>query len=546
MSDAVGAGLVDFAERGEPFASERQAILAWARSNWEVVLLLAGASAVYQPWGISHLPLTDFGIFLVERGTSHSLWAQFVGISSYYMTEGRFLLFEYVHMTLASAAFGTWAPGWHWTYFVLMSLVLVLARRFLLMSGANRTATFLALALFGTMSSVAEGWIKPTGEPLGLIFFLLAMRLTLNYCDATDWKRRAILIAACAAGIVFAKELLVVLLPAGWLVSRLRLRDRRWEWAAWSERDTFLLKVVTLAVVVAFIPVMYVLMHAPTDSYASQYGHARPWKVTLERMETVLIPAAPRLRRLVNIFGDPGFTILLTLPSLLWLRVVAGGIVNAPAKRIAWPLVISLLWVGLGVAAYFPWPTRAGYYMLPFALGTMFLGAHALTVLLEKTRSAKWACLIVSGLLLAGTSLEARTILYQHQQRAQLNAGLLDRIASLGGAHILVAASPTPTPARGGWASHLKGFGSVANEMKVGEARDMLCADARHALATTPGVVVVSSASGCGALTPSSDYVSATVPSWQWPELWKARRIEGRMYIAASASIAVQNGKSVQ
>ena len=181
MSEAVGAGAIEFTRRPKSFASERDGALAWARANWEVVLLVIVASAVYQPWGIEYLPLTDFGIFLVERGTSHSLWSQFVGISSYYMTEGRLLLFEYVHMTLASALFGTSAPGWHWTFFVLMSAVLVLARSFLLMSGANRTATFIALALFATMRSVAEGWIKPSGEPISLIFFMLAMRLALNY-----------------------------------------------------------------------------------------------------------------------------------------------------------------------------------------------------------------------------------------------------------------------------------------------------------------------------------------------------------------------------
>ena len=534
MSEAIGAGLIDFTRGARPFLSERAGVVTWARANWEVVLLVIVASAVYQPWAISHLPLTDFGIFLVERGTSQSLWAQFAGISSYYMTEGRLLLFAYVHMTLASAAFGTWAPGWHWTYFALMSVVLVLARSFLLMTGVNRTAAFIALALFATMRSVAEGWIKPTGEPAAVIFFLLALRLALNYCDAVDWKRRAMLIAGCAAGIVFAKELLVVLLPAGWLLSRLRLRDREWEWSAWTERDTFLLEVVACALVIALIPVVYVIAQAPTDSYAAQYGNTQPWKITLERLETVLIPATPRLRRLVNIIADPGFTILLTLPSLLWIRMIIGGVVSTPRKRIMWPLIIAAVWVALGVAAYFPWPTRAGYYMLPFALGTMFAGAHALTVLLEKSSSARLACLAASGILLAGTSLEARTILYQHQQRARLNADLIETIGALGGAPVLIAATPNPTPARGGWASHLKGFGTAANTMKVAEARDMLCGDARRALATTPGVIVVSAASGCGMLAPGSTHVSVTVPSWQWPELWKPRMTEGRMYIARS------------
>jgi hypothetical protein len=236
-------------------------------------------------------------------------------------------------------------------------------------------------------------------------------------------------------------------------------------------------KVVAGCVVAALIPVGYVFAHAPKGSYASQYGHAQPWKVTVERIEAVLIPAAPRLRRLVNILVDPGFSLLLTLPSLLWIRLFVGGVATGPRKRIMWPVAIAGVWVALGVAAYFPWPTRAGYYMLPFALGTMFAAAHSFTLLLERSKSARWACIIVSAILLVSVSFEARTVLNQHQQRARLNAELIDKLGKLGGARVLYAATPTPTPSRGGWASHLKGFGSVANGMKVGEARDVSCAE---------------------------------------------------------------------
>jgi hypothetical protein len=360
------------------------------------------------------------------------------------------------------------------------------------------------------------------------------MRLALNYCDATDWRRRALLIGTCAVGIVFAKELLLVMLPAGWLVSRLRLANGKWQWAVWAERDTFLLKVVGSFVVLALIPVAYVFAHAPRDSYASQYGHGQPWKITVERIESVLIPATPRLRRLINITVDPGFTLLLTLPSLLWIRLVAGGIATGPRRRIMWPMIVAGIWVALGIAVYFPWPTRAGYYMLPFALGTAFAAAQAFTLLLQRSRSARWACIGVAAILIANTSLEARTILYQHQQRAHLNAGLIDAIGKMKGVKHLIGATPNPAPARAGWASHLQGFGFFADGMNVGDAQDMRCNEARKALANTPGVVVVSSAGACGKLMPNAVPISATVPSWQWPNLWSNVNVEGRMYISTN------------
>ena len=532
MSEVLGAATVNFTDAATRASARLDTVLTWARGNWEVVFLVGLATIVYQPWNSAYLPLTDFGIFLVSRGASHSLWAQFAGIAGYYIAEGRLLLFEYVHMTLGSALFGTRPQGWYWTYFVLMSAVMFLGRSVMLKTGANRTAAFIAIALWATMGPVAEGWIMPTGEPIALIFFLLAMRLAVNYCDASDWRRRAWLIGGCAIGIVFAKELLVVLLPAGWVLSRLRVADGKWQWAQWTERDTFLLKVVTACVVIALIPVAYVFAHAPKDSYASQYGNVQPWKVTVERIEAVLVPAAPRLRRMMNILVDPGFTLLLTLPSLLWIRLFLGGVATGPRKRIMWPMIIAGLWVALGLAAYFPWPRRAGYYMLPFALGTMFAASHAFTLLFQRSKSARWACVVVSALLLASASFEARTVLNQHQQRAQLNAELIDKIGKLGGARELIAATPNP-PKTGGWADHLKGFGSVANGMKVGQARDMSCADAKRSLETVPGTVVVSAPGGCGDFSGQSDYVSAIVPTYKWPKVWQPIDVEGRMYIAA-------------
>jgi len=168
----------------------------------------------------------------------------------------------------------------------------------------------------------------------------------------------------------------------------------------------------------------------------------------------------------------------------------------------------------------------------------MFLAAHAFTLLLERSKSARWACIVVSAVLLVSASVEARTVLHQHQQRAELNARLIEKIASLGGARYLIAATPNPVPSRGGWASHLKGFGSAATGMKVGQAMDMSCADAKHALDTMPGAVVVSAPGGCRVMSPHSQYVSAVAPLYKWPNVWEHIDAAGRMYITTYHSTA--------
>ena len=124
------------------------------------------------------------------------------------------------------------------------------------------------------MGPTAELWYRPAGEAIGLILLLAAMHLAFNYADAADYRRRAILIALCALGILLTKEMLVALLPAGWLFSRLRIEKREWSWAPWTYRDTFLFGVVALAIVIAGAPIAYYAMHAPAASYAGQYAAA--------------------------------------------------------------------------------------------------------------------------------------------------------------------------------------------------------------------------------------------------------------------------------
>ncbi|MGH9424577.1 MAG: hypothetical protein ACRD3J_31680, partial [Thermoanaerobaculia bacterium] len=224
-------------------------VFAIARRRWDALTLVVLTAVVYQPWNSPYLPLAEFAVFLVQRGSSHTLWGQFGGIAGYYIGQGHLQLIEYLEMTLGAAAFGVWAGGWHWMYFAVMLSVLLAARGLILKTGATRIAAFAALALFATMAPVAEGWIMPAGEPFALLFVICALRLALNYCDSDDWRRRAWLIAACAIGVVFSRELVVSIMPAVWLLSRLRLRDRKWTWAQWTSRDAILLSVLAAATV---------------------------------------------------------------------------------------------------------------------------------------------------------------------------------------------------------------------------------------------------------------------------------------------------------
>jgi hypothetical protein len=206
-------------------------------------------------------------------------------------------------------------------------------------------------------------------------------------------------------------------------------------------------------------------------------------------------------------------------------------------NRILWPAVIGIVWVLSGIIAYSPWPSEGMFYMMPFALGTMFIAAFALSRPLAKGSKHRRAAFGVATLLVLVASAEARSTLYQHRLRATLNSDVISTIAKNGGAKTLIGAVPTPLPGTGGWAHHVRGFGSISTGMRVDKWLDMSCADAKKTLESSPDVVVISMAGGCGPIDSTSVVLSESVPRVRWPWIWKAGTSEGRMYVAQHASV---------
>lgn len=506
------------------------------RKDWPwVAAIVVLAAVVYQPWGARALPLTDFGTFLPLLDQSQPLWSQMVTITAYYMDEGRLCIFPYLLFVLAGNAFGMWVPGWYWTYFALNAAVIVLGWVVLRRTSVSRPASFLALALWATMSATPEVWIRPTGEPVALIFFLVALYNAVNFSQAGDWRGRVAIIAICSAGIVFSKEMLVVLLPAGWLMSRLAIDGSVWKWAPWTRRDSWLVTAAGAVVVLSMIPIAWVALTAPPGNYAAQFGEATsPFKLVLQRLEIVLIPTMPALAKLARVANDPTWILLLLLPSLIWIRMIAGGLVKG-GRRILWPIGIACLWVALGIASYVPWPGGDAFYMVPFAFGAMFGAAHALDAMMAGGRAAKAGVLGVTAILISIASVESNTVVQRYRLRAHLNGGLIDNIARSGDpAYLVAAVRIRPEEERWGWARNLEGFARFATGTKVGQARDLTCDEARRALESTPGMVVVSRERGCGKLSPASVAIEQSTYRAQWPWLWERHVVSDRMYVTRS------------
>jgi hypothetical protein len=514
--------------------SRLSALQSSLEKHWEVILLLGLAALVYQPWNAPGLQILDFSEFLPKLAAYSSFWDRVAAVARYLASQGRFSPVQYLYMALTWSVFGSEASGWHWTYFAINAVVLLLARSVLLQMGVRRSAALVSIGLWAMMQPFADGWLRPTGETLGLIFTFIGVRAALRYADAADWRRYAIIIALSAAAMIFAKEMMVALIPVVWLVTRLQRRDGVLHLAPWTKRDNFLAIVLAMTVVLALIPVAYVALHAPAGNYASRYGSQRfNFTLTLDRLEITLFPGRGRLSTITRLWQDPAWRLLLLLPNLVWLGLMADGLTTRLARRNLWPVALGFLWISAGVIAYSPWPGHATFYMIPFGFGMVLIAAHCLTWILERGEIEYRGAVTLAAALVLITAIDARNFVHQHDLRVRLDSAIIKSLSKYPGLTNVVAAVPEPgRPGIWGWARELTEFGQVVNGMHRMGSSDVSCADARRMLADTPGTAVVSGLEGCGMYTPGTE-IDVSVPLRLWPFVWNEQRI-GRVAFVAT------------
>lgn len=459
------------------------------RLNWDLAVVIAVSLAVYQPWNNHLLSPGD----------------PVAGISSVSATQ------------------------WYWTLFNLNAFVLLAARELFSKSGSGRVATAICLSLWATMSATAMSFVSISRESFALLFLIAAMLAAWNYADAANWRGRTAAIAVGAAAIVLAKPALVVLLPALWLTSRLRVGEH-WEWARLSRRDAFLGVAMFLAIAIAFIVVLYSGQYERELDTLRFTAAKHPLSEALHRLEAIVIPAGPRLHRLINLIVDPGFTFLFVLPNILWLRLIAGGVI-AGKRRTAWPLGISMIWIAAGLLLYVGSSAASKVSMLPFAFGAMFGSAHALTALTRSGQARTYGVICGAALVLAACAVEGRSVVQSRELRARLYAGVIDAVAAKAQVTRFIGATPEPESGNRSWGLSMASLGRAYPHFNGVPASDLDCASAKRVLESEPATVVVSTGWGCGKLSPRSIEIRATVPRHQWPWLWERYEIESRMYV---------------
>ncbi|MDO8500888.1 MAG: hypothetical protein Q7S20_03505 [Gemmatimonadaceae bacterium] len=521
--------------QARPFA---RVAVATLKNNWEVLLILSLAAAVFRPWSMSILPTFDFSEFLPQAAAHDSSIAQYIAIVAELGTQGRMCLLQYVHMVIAWQAFGMWAPGWHWTYFALLSAVVIAGWKVMLRVGVSRPAATIALTVWAMMEPTAGAWLRPTGEPIALLLALLAFRVGLGYADASDWRRRAVIVVSCAVGAMLAKDVLAAIVPLCWIGTRFRVHDGNWEWTPWQRRDTILILALAAAVLAVMVPIAYVALNAPKGNYAGQFGEKLfDLSNAAERLQVTFLPLRERAPPLSRILNDPLWRLWILAPGLTWMCAVAAGLVIGVRRGRIWPIALAGVWSIVGVVVYAPWPGRAAFYMLPFAFGAAFGAAHALTWLLQ-TRSTGRICLAGLAFVMAVTTFEARGIVYEHELRIGVDQHIMTRIAEIDGSDQLIAAVPKPAPPEmWGLGRRLAQFGHLYTGTPKVPGFDVSCAESRRLLESNPRTIAVSEDRACGILTTRSEPISMSVPRYRWPLLTGSFHTTRTAYVTRGAAV---------
>lgn len=486
--------------------------LAWL----PLPLAMALAWWGYRPLQARPFDVLDFSEFLPLLTKSGSAPARFGALVDYYAgTHGRLNLLSYAALVLKWSWLGPdprlWQVGRATLLCAIAGLMFLLLRR--LAVGRFSAAVSASLLLFSY--SAALPWVRLTmGEPLGLLFALLAGLAATHMPPGSSWQRivsPGLLLGAA----ILAKEMLVIWVPVVMVIAITREADGRL--ATWRRDLTirrFLLST-TLCIGLILMPVWFVARKPNVAGYSASYGAASlnadrlveifqrqflPWPVTGRGDAVAMLLVAVGLLAILT----EGMRLGLRSPD--WrrhcLRVLAIGI--------GLPLV--------GALVYVPWPLYSSFYGYPFLFGVVLLWSTALTVIGSlHARAKSWAS-AVTILAIVVVVPESLRLAAANAAQQEIRTGLAKALTKARDAeHVVVAVSIPPMQAWQGMGPSLSRYAMATTPgLSLPPARDISCVEASELLAQPRHIAVISLDTGCGDVPNADTVVSATYRYWRW------------------------------
>lgn len=418
------------------------------RETWLVALCVGVAVlatlAVYRPDRLLPFDFVDFSEFLPLLKRGESFFGRMRELLAYYTADqGRISLVGFASFALKWELWEDFSPGWQWSRFITMWMVIVLTYHLLRRTGATRLACLAGASLFLFSPPALDGWIRLTmGEPLGAVLLLSACFVALRAQSGSGEWRIGLAFAVWCVLLVQLKEMLaatlllpIVLVAAGvgrTQIPRLGVRLRT------------LVVAAAAGTTVAGIPVLLVALRAPADAYTAEFGAKfRPPADALAHWSLGIAPFDPGSSFPPALVGAA----LLAFAAIL----VAGWRVRLRRDRAEWSLERRLLAIGLafplvGTLVYLPWPSYNRFYAIPYLLGGGLLAALALSALEQASRRAAIAGYASWLVFLVFAGSDAASQSGRMSARQKLNRSVVARLAELRGTDTVFLATEQRAP----------------------------------------------------------------------------------------------------
>lgn len=423
--------------------------------------VLCGLCGIYRVWALP-LPVADFsGFFQVVEGSQSTSHA-FRSLTWSLFGEGRYFPLTTWRLAAEWRLFGAWALGWHVVQAFLVGAVLLLTYvRLRRMSISARSAA-LAIVCAIVMGAVGSALTLPqTCEPIGLIFFLIALFAADLVLDGRRNIAALIVVALSTTAAILAKETFVVVIPAVLIVAA------RCAWPGPAALRRLALLVAVLAVTVgsfAAAPAAYVRAHAREQAYVERYSvrQLSPARV----INTVSAMTLPVTR---NVLFPANVAYLLIVGAGIAAFALGGDRNRHAALEVAALATVPLL----ATLVYLPWPGVRGYdaligFVFQAAAIAFALDAAAKHVRLRFVAPALTAVFVGCGLIIA---LNGAAVLHADRRLEQRMTQAL-RDGADQGVTLITSSASSYADALAGYAQlgmgradriSLDGCGSLAN-----------------------------------------------------------------------------------
>lgn len=340
--------------------------------------LLAFALVVYAPWVEVPFPIVDYSEFLNPLRAGHTFWQSFTNVRHFYESQGRSSYLAYVQLAMNWTLFGERPVAWNLAVFAVMALAVAAAWALFIKLDNSRSAAALASALLMVATPSVHAWLRPTGEPIALLFLCLALTIALSYQQAERWRGHAAVLLLLLLGIGLAKDLLAPLMVVPLAVACC--------WRDGFRKPQLSDRNLVLALGAAGVAVMLALLilrsvsGSATDAYVRAYGIGN---LSLTgSIEKFLINVLPHTRGYsgpIDAGRAIGNAIFIGLALFVMLKAARTPVDGR--RRVLHEALGALALAIFGALLYAPLNWYTPFYAFPFFLGSALLFARAQSLL---------------------------------------------------------------------------------------------------------------------------------------------------------------------